>query len=729
MVEYPQHNNETKVKNEPLRFGYISQHIPPYVTHNNGNTYGVDFDIAAKVGEILNKNVVHVSYSNHRELINDLNNGLIDFSIQDPGSLALNSENIASSDLIYKDRLVALFNRSNRSDLLKTGCIIHESYCKNIDGIIPVFNYYDTIRLLDDDIISRAIVPYATFISNNIVSEFEFLSQNLRKRGAILLGKSTSQYLEHINTLIKNNTMETDFWSSNLDFQYSQFSNKAFSNKKLRYTVEKDIYPALYINPVTSQPDGYVVDILNYISNRTLLSFEYIESTNGKHADTMLKESDIDFLPFAGIDTSYADSNLGRSTVNYTSINIIRIDIKGSLSKEVGILARTQRAQNYFESIRLTKGDRKYYSDLTSLIEAVIKKDIKQLYVSQEVITPNLILNSRDILDIESIEEVTSLPVGMIFHQDVESEFGYMNHFLRTLDEKIIHEYRGKYTGDGYYFGIDRNIFFSILGLLLAISSLIFVLYRISNNRLKIDLKKEKNEKEKTDQMLNWFTSLLEDIPVGLVLTNKSGKKIISNRQYRKYQEKYNIDSKEYKDDDSTKTFNANGAYLTYRTVPFLHPNDGRSGYLTIWTDVTSLEEQKMALIESNQIANTALSARSKFTAMITHELRTPIAGIIGLLEVVETKSHKSEDFQSIILSLKASAKELNQHVDEILDISKSESGEMTLDLHSCSLVSELDSITKQYRVICAKSNIDFKVNFNPTQWYMHTQTLRVSDK
>ncbi len=55
MIEYPQHNNEANVKNEPLRFGYISQHIPPYVSHNDGNTYGVDFDIAAKVGEILNK--------------------------------------------------------------------------------------------------------------------------------------------------------------------------------------------------------------------------------------------------------------------------------------------------------------------------------------------------------------------------------------------------------------------------------------------------------------------------------------------------------------------------------------------------------------------------------------------------------------------------------------------------------------------------------------------------
>lgn len=712
-VEAERRLNETP----PLRFGYVSQNIPPYITQENETISGVDFDIAKKLAGQVERDISAVPYPNYRELLLDLDRGMIDFSIQDPAIVTEYTSNIWKSNLIYSDELVVIHNRGIENETAKLGCIITEVYCKNLDGIIPVFSYYDVIRLLDDDIISKAIIPYTTFLSNNIVADYTFLPGNLKKSAAFLLGKELHYQLADINELIRSNTTDTDFWSNNLDFQYSQLASTTQSHRVLRYTIENDIYPALYIDPVTLAPSGYVVDILNYIHNRTLLSFEHVPISEGQNAETMLKDGAIDFLAFAGIHSGFLDSALGWHTVNYTTVNFVRVKVKESSSKVTGVLARTQRSERYFDSLLLNEGEIEYFDDLTSLLDAVMNREVGQLVLSQEVMTPNLILNSSQAIDIKSIEEIAALPIGMIFNFDVENEFGYMNHFLRTLDEKLLSEYRGKYTGDGYYFGVHHNLFYTALVALLIISLFIFILYRAANGRLKVDLEKEKNAKEKTDQMLKWFTSLLEDIPVGLVLTDSDGKKVISNRQYREYQQHYDIDKIVYENGHQTQSYADKNTHFTYRTVPFIHPSDNSNGFLTIWTDVTSIEEQRLALLESNRVANQALSARSKFTAMITHELRTPIAGIVGLLEVLESGNQSRNETKSIIKSLKSSALELNQHVDEILDISKSESGEMTLDPHSCNLLAEIDSITKQYQALCIKRGIHFVVAFHPTEW------------
>lgn len=71
--------------------------------------------------------------------------------------------------------------------------------------------------------------------------------------------------------------------------------------------------------------------------------------------------------------------------------------------------------------------------------------------------------------------------------------------------------------------------------------------------------------------------------------------------------------------------------------------------------------------------------AKSDFLANMSHEIRTPLNGIIGMSELLQT-THLTEEQKRYIRSLILSAEGLTELINDILDISKIESGHITLE-------------------------------------------------
>jgi signal transduction histidine kinase len=88
------------------------------------------------------------------------------------------------------------------------------------------------------------------------------------------------------------------------------------------------------------------------------------------------------------------------------------------------------------------------------------------------------------------------------------------------------------------------------------------------------------------------------------------------------------------------------------------------------------------ALAERNQEVERATEAKSRFVAKMSHELRTPLNAVIGFSELMHTGrtgplSKRQREFVGII---RASADHLLTLINEVLDLSKIESGHMRLD-------------------------------------------------
>lgn len=77
--------------------------------------------------------------------------------------------------------------------------------------------------------------------------------------------------------------------------------------------------------------------------------------------------------------------------------------------------------------------------------------------------------------------------------------------------------------------------------------------------------------------------------------------------------------------------------------------------------------------------ADSASRAKSEFLSSMSHEIRTPLNGILGMTELLLTRPLAREDKESVDI-IYASGQTLARQINEVLDLSKIESGQLTLE-------------------------------------------------
>lgn len=114
---------------------------------------------------------------------------------------------------------------------------------------------------------------------------------------------------------------------------------------------------------------------------------------------------------------------------------------------------------------------------------------------------------------------------------------------------------------------------------------------------------------------------------------------------------------------------------------PILTDAGKTGGVLISLDDVTQLEANKLALRQSKDEAEAANRAKSDFLAHMSHEIRTPMNAILGFTQLLERGYGKSqEQTKHYLQTIYASGKHLLDLINDILDLSKVESGRLELE-------------------------------------------------
>ncbi|KJR42617.1 two component system histidine kinase [Candidatus Magnetoovum chiemensis] len=116
--------------------------------------------------------------------------------------------------------------------------------------------------------------------------------------------------------------------------------------------------------------------------------------------------------------------------------------------------------------------------------------------------------------------------------------------------------------------------------------------------------------------------------------------------------------------------------------------------------------------------AEAANKAKSDFLANMSHELRTPMNSIIGFSEVLEDKlfgplNEQQSDYVNNILT---SAKHLLSLINDILDLSKVESGKMELELNTFSLKSLIETSLLMFKEKALNHNIKLSAQYDKSK-------------
>lgn len=136
----------------------------------------------------------------------------------------------------------------------------------------------------------------------------------------------------------------------------------------------------------------------------------------------------------------------------------------------------------------------------------------------------------------------------------------------------------------------------------------------------------------------------------------------------------------------------------------------------------TLLAEQNMQLEHACQVADTANRAKSDFLAMISHEMRTPLNGVIGMVELLMGTSLQP-DQQELAQVILHSSHSLVSIIHDVLDFSKIESGKFELDYQPLNLRQVLADVCKLLDNQARKQGIDLGFTIAPS-----TPVLLLSD-
>ncbi len=130
---------------------------------------------------------------------------------------------------------------------------------------------------------------------------------------------------------------------------------------------------------------------------------------------------------------------------------------------------------------------------------------------------------------------------------------------------------------------------------------------------------------------------------------------------------------------------------------------------------IHELEETKASLHQARQHAESANRAKSQFLANMTHEIRTPLNSILGFADIMRRGSVAPADAAEYLNIILNSGRHLVELIDEILDVSKVETGRMEINRQSCdvrTLVTEVESLLSA-RVAERRNSLTVSVSEN----------------
>jgi PAS domain S-box-containing protein len=139
-------------------------------------------------------------------------------------------------------------------------------------------------------------------------------------------------------------------------------------------------------------------------------------------------------------------------------------------------------------------------------------------------------------------------------------------------------------------------------------------------------------------------------------------------------------------------------------------------GYFAIYSDVSELHARTRELAEKSAELEVASKHKSEFLASMSHELRTPLNAIVGFSQVLKEKlfgqvNEKQEEYLDDILS---SSNHLLALINDILDLSKVEAGQVELDRRLFSLREALERGVVMVRERAVQNGVELSLELDP---------------
>ncbi len=142
--------------------------------------------------------------------------------------------------------------------------------------------------------------------------------------------------------------------------------------------------------------------------------------------------------------------------------------------------------------------------------------------------------------------------------------------------------------------------------------------------------------------------------------------------------------------------------------------------------DMTDFNENNRKLVKAVEAAKAADKAKSLFLATISHELRTPLNAVIGYSELSQARGISESERIDNLKNINISANALLTLVNDVLDLSKLESGQMEMVKTPTDMREMANELLGIFRFRTEKAGISISAEVSPEMPPLMLDTLRL---
>lgn len=174
----------------------------------------------------------------------------------------------------------------------------------------------------------------------------------------------------------------------------------------------------------------------------------------------------------------------------------------------------------------------------------------------------------------------------------------------------------------------------------------------------------------------------------------------------------------------------SNGEYklLNHRASIISKKNEEIDKILLIAQDITQQKKAEMELIIAKERAEESDRLKTSFLQNMSHEIRTPLNGILGFAELLNEENISKEEIKKYSGIIRTNGNRLLGLINNIIDVSKIESGTINVHKSVFSINKLLNDVTNQFILIVEEKEIELKIlnTFEKNDIFIESDLLKL---